>query len=169
MSSLQIHHPWHFFPVVCIDNSWMNVWNYDSIWDPPINAERPVTQWQLDSKGGGLSVCFTEGKQESQKRWSTAIRLPDCPSPVSDKPCLLCWGAAALRWWRPHVWRLCHQRRQRWLAFHSALNSPGKQRENQIRDLKCTSVTGLILWFHIKATFMKRKNNSCILFKYSFS
>lgn len=119
----------------------MNVWNYDSIWVPPIDAEGLVTQWRLDSKGGGLFVCFTEEKQESQKRWSTAILLPDSPSPVSDKPCLLCWGAGGLHWWQPHVWHLCHLRRQRWLVFHSALNSPVIQRENQSRDLKYTSVT----------------------------
>ncbi len=153
MSSLQIHRHWCVFPVVRKDNSWMNVWNYDSIWEPPINAEGPVTRWRLDSKGGSLSVYSTVGKQESQKRWSIAIRLPDCPSPVSDKPCLLCWGAAALRWWRPHVWRLCPRRTQRWLAFHSALNSP-ERREKIKSEISSVQVWqdlfyDFISWSHL--------------------
>ncbi len=63
------------------------------------------------------------------------------------------WGAAGLRWWRPHVWRLCPRRTQRWLAFHSALNSP-ERREKIKSEISSVQVWqdlfyDFISWSHL--------------------
>lgn len=71
---------------------------------------------------------FTEGTQESQKMWSTAIRQLGSPSPASGRPCPPFPGKAGPRWLPPRGSHLCPPRRQRWPVSHSTSNSPGHRK-----------------------------------------
>ena len=84
------------------------------------------TLWR--SQWARSRLLFTGGTRESQKRWSTAIRQLDSPSPALDRPCPPFLDKAELHWWRPHESRLCLLQRPRSPASHSASGSPERNK-----------------------------------------